>query len=171
MFNFGDGAVAGCSSGRRPATSCSMHGITDGSFSLQVRCLRRPAFGAERWLSVPRRRRPRRDEDGLDKVSLKNFVAAARGAVERSGASLADVGYLCGIHMKAPDAPALLEGSGWTSRAPRTYDDTGHMSGVDPLFALDRYRACGRADQGRARALARPPAPATPGRRLSTVGR
>ena len=39
-------------------------------------------------------------KDGLDEVSLANFVAAARGALERSGATLDDVGYLCGIHMK-----------------------------------------------------------------------
>ncbi len=37
---------------------------------------------------------------GLDEVSLSNFVAAAEGALARSGATLADVSYLCGIHMK-----------------------------------------------------------------------
>ena len=46
MFNFGDGAVAGLlikDGGRNELLGC--HGITDGSFSLQVKV---PAAGASR---------------------------------------------------------------------------------------------------------------------------
>ena len=51
---------------------------------------------------------PAQMKDGLDAVSLPNFVAAARGALERSGARLEDVSLLCGIHMKRSMHEAIL---------------------------------------------------------------
>jgi 3-oxoacyl-[acyl-carrier-protein] synthase-3 len=85
---------------------------------------------------------------GLDQVSLANFVAAARGAVERSGATLADVEYLCGIHMKPSMHRALVAGLGLDESRAAYLDDTGHMSGVDPLFALDRAARAGELRDG-----------------------
>jgi 3-oxoacyl-[acyl-carrier-protein] synthase-3 len=149
MFNFGDGAVAGLlvkDGGRNEVLGC--HGITDGSFSLQVKVPSGGSVapnGGYRFLDVAD---PAAMKDGLDKVSLKNFVAAARGAVERSGASLADVGYLCGIHMKPSMHRALLEELGLDESRASYLDDTGHMSGVDPLFALDRAARAGALTKG-----------------------
>jgi 3-oxoacyl-[acyl-carrier-protein] synthase-3 len=149
MFNFGDGAVAGLlvkDGGRNEVLGC--HGITDGSFSLQVKVPSGGSVspnGGYRFLDVAD---PVAMKDGLDKVSLKNFVAAARGAVERSGASLADVGYLCGIHMKPSMHRALLEELGLDESRAAYLDDTGHMSGVDPLFALDRAARAGALTKG-----------------------
>jgi 3-oxoacyl-[acyl-carrier-protein] synthase-3 len=149
MFNFGDGAVAGLlvkDGGRNEVLGC--HGITDGSFSLQVKVPSGGSVapnGGYRFLDVAD---PAAMKDGLDKVSLKNFVAAARGAVERSGASLADVGYLCGIHMKPSMHRALLEELGLDESRAAYLDDTGHMSGVDPLFALDRAARAGALTKG-----------------------
>jgi 3-oxoacyl-[acyl-carrier-protein] synthase-3 len=149
MFNFGDGAVAGLlvkDGGRNELLGC--HGITDGSFSLQVKVPSGGSVapnGGYRFLDVAD---PAAMKDGLDKVSLKNFVAAARGAVERSGASLADVGYLCGIHMKPSMHRALLEELGLDESRAAYLDDTGHMSGVDPLFALDRAARAGALTKG-----------------------
>src|SRR5205823_11409903 len=108
MFNFGDGAVAGLlekDGGRNALLGC--HGITDGSFSLQVKVPSGGSVspnGGYRFLDVAD---PTAMKDGLDQISLANFVAAARGALERSGATPADVGYLCGIHMK-PSMHRLL---------------------------------------------------------------
>jgi 3-oxoacyl-[acyl-carrier-protein] synthase III len=139
MFNFGDGAVAGLlekDGGRNELLGC--HGITDGSFSLQVKV---PAGGSVspnggyRFLDVAD---PAAMKTGLDVVSLPNFVAAARGALERSGATPADVGYLCGIHMKPSMHRALVEALGLDPSRAAYLDNTGHMSGVDPLLALDR---------------------------------
>jgi 3-oxoacyl-[acyl-carrier-protein] synthase-3 len=144
MFNFGDGAVAGLlvkDGGRNELLGC--HGITDGSFSLQVKVPSGGSVspnGGYRFLDVAD---PAAMKDGLDKISLKNFVAAARGAVERSGASLVDVGYLCGIHMKPSMHRAVLEELGLDESRAAYLDDTGHMSGVDPLFALDRAARAG----------------------------
>jgi len=91
--------------------------------------------GGYRYLDVAD---PASMKDGLDKVSLANFVAAARGAVERSGAELSDVGYLCGIHMKPSMHRALAAELGLDESRAAYLDDTGHMSGVDPLLAFDR---------------------------------
>jgi 3-oxoacyl-[acyl-carrier-protein] synthase III len=139
MFNFGDGAVAGLlvkDGGRNELLGC--HGITDGSFSLQVMLPSGGSVspdGGYRYLDVAD---PASMKEGLDRVSLANFVAAARGAVERSGAALADVGYLCGIHMKPSMHRTLVAELGLDESRAAYLDDTGHMSGVDPLLALDR---------------------------------
>ncbi len=149
MFNFGDGAVAGLlvkDGGRNELLGC--HGITDGSFSLQVKVPSGGSVapnGGYRFLDVAD---PAAMKDGLDEVSLENFVAAARGAVERSGASLAEIGYLCGIHMKPSMHRALLEELGLDESRAAYLDDTGHMSGVDPLFALDRAARAGALTEG-----------------------
>ncbi len=87
-------------------------------------------------------------KQGLDEVSLANFVAAARGAVERSAATLADVGYLCGIHMKPSMHRALVAALGLDESRAAYLDDTGHMSGVDPLLALDRAARAGELADG-----------------------
>jgi 3-oxoacyl-[acyl-carrier-protein] synthase III len=139
MFNFGDGAVAGLlvkDGARNAVLGC--HGITDGAFSLQVKVPSGGSVspnGGYRYLDVAD---PASMKDGLDKVSLDNFVAAARGAVERSGAQLSDIGYLCGIHMKPSMHRALVTELGLDESRAAYLDDTGHMSGVDPLLALDR---------------------------------
>ena len=145
MFNFGDGAVAGllaADADRNVLLGC--HGITDGSFSLQVKV---PAGGSVEppsHATVEGRRHfldvadPAQMKNGLDDVSLSNFVAAAEGAVARSGASLADVSYVCGIHMKRSMHEAIAGALGVPLDRVSYLDDTGHMSGVDPLLGLDR---------------------------------
>ena len=64
---------------------------------------------------------PAQMKGGLDEVSLPNFVAAAEGALARSGATLADVSYLCGIHMKRSMHDGDRRGArACRSSAPRT---------------------------------------------------
>ncbi len=149
MFNFGDGAVAGLlvkDGDRNELLGC--HGITDGSLSLQVKVPSGGSVspnGGYRFLDVDD---PREMKDVLDRISLANFVAAAAGALERSGATLADVGYLCGIHMKPSMHRALLAEFGVDESRAAYLDDTGHMSGVDPLLALDRAARAGELHDG-----------------------
>ena len=149
MFNFGDGAVAGLlekNGGRNELLGC--HGITDGSFSLQVKVPSGGSVspnGGYRYLDVAD---PSEMKAGLDQVSLQNFVAAARGALERSGATPADVGYLCGIHMKPSMHRLLVHELGLDASRAAYLDDTGHMSGVDPLLALDRAARNGDLHDG-----------------------
>jgi len=155
MFNFGDGAVAGLlvADAERNLVLGS-HAITDGSFALQVKV---PAGGSVEPPSpktVTNGRHlldvadPADMKSGLDDVSLPNFVAVARGAVERSGARLADVSYLCGIHMKRSMHEAIVEALGVAPSRAAYLDDTGHMSGVDPLLGLDRAARAGEIDDG-----------------------
>jgi 3-oxoacyl-[acyl-carrier-protein] synthase-3 len=152
MFNFGDGAVAGLVTRDAPHEVLGAHAVTDGSFSLQVKV---PAGGSVEPASaetVAGRRHyldvadPAQMKNGLDRVSLPNFVAAARGALERSNASLEDVSLLCGIHMKRSMHEAILGELG-VERAVYL-DDTGHMSGVDPLLGLDRAGRAGELAAG-----------------------
>ena len=152
MFNFGDGAVAGLLTRDGPHELLGCHAITDGSFSLQGKV---PAGGSVEPASaesVAGRRHfldvadPAEMKGGLDEVSLPNFVEAARGALERSGATLEDVDYLCGIHMKRSMHDAIVEALGGPRAA--YLDDTGHMSGVDSLLALDRAHRAGEVEQG-----------------------
>ncbi len=152
MFNFGDGAVAGLLTRDGGHELCGAHAITDGSFSLQVKV---PAGGSVEPASaetVAGRRHfldvadPAQMKGGLDEVSLPNFVAAARGALASCGASQDEIAYLCNIHMKRSMHDAIVGELG----SPRaTYlDDTGHMSGVDPLLALDRISRAGELQAG-----------------------
>jgi 3-oxoacyl-[acyl-carrier-protein] synthase III len=149
MFNFGDGAVAALL--RRDAPENELlgcHALTDGSLSLQVKV---PSAGSVDWnggyrfLDV--------DDPGamkarLDEVSLTNFVRAAEGALARSSSTLADVSFLCGLHMKRSMHEALLGVLGVPPERAVYLDDTGHMSGVDPLLALDRAARAGRLADG-----------------------
>ena len=155
MFNFGDGAVAGLlATDTHKNLLLGSHAITDGSFSLQVKVPGGGSVEPPSHASVDGRRHyldvadPELMKGGLDEVSLPNFVAAAEGAVARSGATLADVSYVCGIHMKRSMHEAILTALGVSLERASYLDDTGHMSGVDPLLGLDRAVAGGIVRDG-----------------------
>ena len=155
MFNFGDGAVAGLlEADARQNLVLASHAVTDGSFALQVKV---PAGGSVEPASIESvnaRRHyldvadPEQMKNGLDDVSLANFVEAARGAVERSGERLESVSYLCGIHMKRSMHDAIVAALGVDPGRVSYLDDTGHMSGVDPLLGLDRAARAGELAAG-----------------------
>jgi 3-oxoacyl-[acyl-carrier-protein] synthase-3 len=148
MFNFGDGAVAGLLAGDAGRNEVlGSHAITNGTYSLQVKV---PGGGSVdpdgyRFLDVAD---PAAMKGGLDAESLPNFVAAARGALERSGLGLADVSLVCPLHTKRSMFEALLSELGMREDQAVYLDDTGHMSGVDSLLGLDRAVRGGRVDDG-----------------------
>jgi 3-oxoacyl-[acyl-carrier-protein] synthase-3 len=148
MFTFGDGAVAGLLVGDPQRNEVlGAHAITDGSFSLQVKVPRGGSVDPDGYafLDVAD---PAALKEGLDAVSLSNFVAAARGALERSGASLDEVSFLCPLHMKRSMFDALLGALGVSAGRATYLDDTGHMSGVDTLFGVDRAARNGSLADG-----------------------
>ena len=98
--------------------------------------------------TVPGSTDPSAMKNGLDDVSLPNFVAAARGALERSGLGLDDISYVCGIHMKRSMHDAIVDALGVEPARASYLDDTGHMSGVDPLLGLDRAVRGGEVGDG-----------------------
>jgi len=148
MFNFGDGAVAGLLVGGIERNQVlGSHAITNGAYSLQVKV---PGAGSVepegyRYLDV---QDPTEMKDGLDQESLPNFVAAARGAAERSGLALGDIDFVCPLHTKRSMFEALLSELGLSEEQAVYLDDTGHMSGVDTLLALDRAVRDGRVTDG-----------------------
>lgn len=154
-YNFGDGAVAGLLV-RDHARNLVLgsHTVTDGSFALEVKV---PAGGSVEPAShatVAARRHhldvrdPQEMRMGLEPVSLPNFLAVAEGALKRSGATLRDVSYYCGIHMKRSAHEAIVAALDVDPARAPYLDDTGHMSGVDPLLALDRAARVGELRDG-----------------------
>jgi 3-oxoacyl-[acyl-carrier-protein] synthase-3 len=149
MFNFGDGAVAAllrADAGANELLGCD--GLSDGSLALQVKV---PSGGSVDWnggyrfLDVAD---PATMKARLDDVSLPNFVRAAEGALARSGLTLTDVDFLCALHMKRSMHDALVAALGVDPARTVYLDDTGHMSGVDPLLALDRATRAGAVAAG-----------------------
>jgi len=149
MFNFGDGAVAMLlERDARANELLASYAITDGSLSLQVKVPSGGSVdmnGGYRFLDVAD---PAAMKARLDEVSLPNFVRAAEGALERSGATLADVDFLCGLHMKRSMHDELVTALGVDPERTVYLDDTGHMSGVDPLLGLDRAAREGQLHDG-----------------------
>jgi 3-oxoacyl-[acyl-carrier-protein] synthase III len=155
MFNFGDGAAAALllADARRNVLLGS-HAITDGSLSLQVKV---PAGGSAEpasATSVAGRRHflavanPEKMKRTLDAVSLPNFVAVARRALEQSGLNPNGDLYLCGMHMKRSMHAAICAALGVPLERATYLDDTGHVSGADPLIGLDRARRAGAVTDG-----------------------
>jgi 3-oxoacyl-[acyl-carrier-protein] synthase-3 len=149
MFSFGDGAVAGLllrDSVENELLGC--HAITDGSLALQVKVPRGGSVHANDGYGYLDVEDPGAMKERLDATSLRNFVAAAEGALERSGARLEDVSYLCGIHTKRSMHDTIVGALGVDPARAAYLDDTGHMSGVDPLLALDRAARAGELAEG-----------------------
>ena len=137
MFNFGDGAVAALLVRDHPDNEVlGSHAITEGSFSLQVKV---PGGGSAepdneyRFLDVLN---PWEMKDRLDPISLPNFVTAA------------EVDFVCPLHTKRSMLTALLGELGMRQDQAIYLDDTGHMSGIDPLLGLDRAARDGRLHDG-----------------------
>jgi 3-oxoacyl-[acyl-carrier-protein] synthase-3 len=148
MFNFGDGAVAGLVVGDTSRNEVlGAHAITNGAYSLQVKVPGGGSVdpGGYPFLDV---QDPAEMKGGLDQESLPNFVAAARGAAERSGLELADIAFVCPLHTKRSMFLTLLGELGMREDQAVYLDDTGHMSGVDPLLGLDRAVRDGRVRDG-----------------------
>ena len=84
--------------------------------------------------------------DSYGAVSEQTALEMATGALARSGTDHADL--LCCIHLKRSLHDALVKELGLSPDRAVYLDDTGHMSGVDPLLALDRAARAGRVRPG-----------------------
>jgi 3-oxoacyl-[acyl-carrier-protein] synthase III len=150
MFNFGDGAVAALLVKDGPENELLGSAmLTDGSLALQVMV---PDGGSvdgtvdgQPFLDVAD---PAGMKARLDAVSLPNFLRVAEEALAGSSARLDDITYLCVIHMKRSMHDAIVTALGVDPARAAYLDDTGHMSGVDPLFALDRAARAGELADG-----------------------
>jgi len=155
MFTFGDGAVAVLLQrglARNEVLGSALH--TDGSFAGQVRV---PGGGSVHPAShetVDKRMHyldvadPSDMKRRLDPITLKNFLAVATEALDRSGYELGDVDLVLPIHMKRSIHRALLAELGVEEERSVYLDRNGHMSAVDPLFSLALAREAGRLRDG-----------------------
>jgi 3-oxoacyl-[acyl-carrier-protein] synthase-3 len=155
MFGFGDGAVAALlARGDGPAQVLGSHAVTDGSLSLTVKVPVGGSIapygsdGAATGRAMLDVADPAWMKQRLDSRSLPNFVEVAQQALRRSGASLADVSFVFPIHVKRSMHRQLLAALGVPEAHSVYLEDTGHMSGVDPLFAMDRAVRAGRLNRG-----------------------
>jgi 3-oxoacyl-[acyl-carrier-protein] synthase-3 len=154
-FNFGDGAAAALVR-RGPVGHLilSSAALTDGSFADSVFVpaggSRHPASAetVERgmhYLDVPD---PLGMKSRLDPVSLDRFVEVARRAVEASGFTLDEIGFLAPLHMKRSIYDALLEALGLAPRQSFYLEDFGHMSAIDPFVIMAEAETRGLVDKG-----------------------
>lgn len=148
MLNFGDGAVAVLL--RRDHKENLILGsslLTDGSFADDVGSpggSLRPEVG-RLWLDVED---PEEMKRRLDPITVKNFLKVTREAVERSGHDIDDIDLLLPIHFKRSLQQAILLELGLSELQTIYLDHYGHMSAVDPLFALSIAREQGRVKPG-----------------------
>jgi 3-oxoacyl-[acyl-carrier-protein] synthase-3 len=155
MFNFGDGAAGALITRDHPRNELlSSAMVTDGRLALQVKV---PAGGSvepssretvgngRHFLDVADTSEMK---ERLDSTSLQNFATVAEEALERSGHSLGDVSWVCGIHMKRSMYERLIDALGVAEERAPYLDDTGHMSGVDPVLALDRLSRARKLQDG-----------------------
>jgi 3-oxoacyl-[acyl-carrier-protein] synthase-3 len=159
MFNFGSGASAAVIE-RDPGdrTRARVHesaAVTDGSFADDVVM---PAGGSEHppsrdtldrglhHLTVPD---PEGMKERLGEVSLSNFLSVADRALERSGLSRGDLGFVALVHMKRSFTELLFDRLGLDLGADGFYlDEYGHVQSADQIIALDEGLARGRVEPG-----------------------
>jgi 3-oxoacyl-[acyl-carrier-protein] synthase-3 len=86
--------------------------------------------------------------DRLAEISLPNFVRTIREAVERSGASLADLRFLGISQMKRSFWLQILDALGLTPEQSVYLEDHGHVQSVDQALALELGLAQGKVKPG-----------------------
>lgn len=86
--------------------------------------------------------------DRLGTVSLPNFVKVIDQAVERSGASRAEIAFLAVTHMKPSFHHELLRTLGLRDDQAIYLDDYGHIQSVDQALALKLAHERGLLDDG-----------------------
>jgi 3-oxoacyl-[acyl-carrier-protein] synthase-3 len=84
----------------------------------------------------------------LAEISLPNFVRTIREAVERSGATVADIGFLGISQMKRSFWLEILDALSLTPEQSVYMEDYGHVQSVDQVLALELGVQQGRVRPG-----------------------
>lgn len=156
MFNFGAGG--GAMLLKKGATKNLILGasaITDGSLSETVVITRRPDAIGEGEPEAVGDLRGRLDVTNttymakrLGDVSMPNFVRVIREAVERSGATLADIDFLGITHTKNSFQDDILDALGLSPEQSVSLHDYGHIQSVDQVLAIELGLAQGKIKHG-----------------------
>lgn len=155
LFSLADGGSALVLRRGHPANHiCASSFITDGALSEDVTI---PAGGTRLPASpttlADNRHTfhvadPARLKAGLDDVSESRFVQVVREAVERSGATLADVDFLAINHMKPSTHRRILSMLGLREEQSLYLADYGHIGAPDQILALELASNAGRLRDG-----------------------
>lgn len=155
MFNFGDGAAAVVLErdlGRNVILESSM--IVDGQFSTDVYvpgigCVNRDKIDVMSFEDRHLRVRDLQDmKTRLDPVTLDNFCKVMDQAVERSGYTNADVGFVAPICMKKSMLVGLLNHFNLTEEKSFLLEDYGHCQSADCFLSIEEGLRHGRLNDG-----------------------
>ncbi|MBX0329404.1 3-oxoacyl-ACP synthase [Oscillochloris sp. ZM17-4] len=128
--------------------------LCDGSFSLDVVI---PAGGTvepitPEAIEAGRNMLDVTDPEGmkrrLDGLSMGNFLAVIDGALERSGRSRADIGYLNILHMKRSAHDFVLRELGLREEQSCYLSETGHVGQQDQMISIQKGLETGRLRDG-----------------------
>ncbi|WP_027718890.1 3-oxoacyl-ACP synthase [Desulfovirgula thermocuniculi] len=73
----------------------------------------------------------------LDEVSMPNFLRVIREAVEESGYTVKDIGYLCILHMKRSAHEYILSQLGLPPEKAIYLEEYGHIGQIDQVLSLE----------------------------------
>lgn len=155
MFNFGDGAAAAVLErdlGRNAILETAM--IVDGQFATDVSvpgigCVNREDMDNLTYEDRHLRVRDLQDmKVRLDPITLGNFFKAMDLAVERSGYTTNEVGFVAPICMKKSMLVGLLNHFGLTEENSFLLDEYGHCQSADCYLAIEEGLRHGRLHDG-----------------------
>ena len=155
MFNFGDGAAAAVLErdlGRNEILETAM--IVDGRFATDVYvpgigCVNRDKIDDMTYEDRHLRVRDLKDmKVRLDPITLGNFCKVMDTAVERSGYTNDQVGFLAPICMKKSMLIGLLDHFGLSEEKSFLLEDYGHCQSADCFLALEEGMRHGRLQDG-----------------------
>lgn len=155
MFNFGDGAAAVVLErdlGRNVILESAM--IVDGRFATDVYvpgigCVNRDRIDEMSYEDRHLRVRDLKDmKVRLDPITLDNFCKVMDMAVERSGYTNADVGFMAPICMKKSMLLGLLGHFGLPEEKSFLLDQYGHCQSADCFLAIEEGLRHGRLQDG-----------------------
>ena len=84
----------------------------------------------------------------LGETSLPNFIRVIREAVEKSGATMRDIGFMGIVHMKRSFYKEILAECGVSEEKSVYLEDYGHIQSVDQAVALQLGLAQGKIKDG-----------------------
>ena len=128
--------------------------LVDGSFSLDVIV---PAGGTMQPISAQALREHRNklevpDPEGmkqrLDKLSMQNFLRVIDMALEQSGYTRADIGYLNILHMKRSAHDFVLKELGLRDDQTFYLNEFGHLGQQDQMVSIQKGLETGRLKAG-----------------------
>jgi len=87
-------------------------------------------------------------KDRLNEVSLPNWYYCIDRALEKSGLTRKDLGYLAALHFKYSQHKAMLESLGLTEEQSIYLKNYGHMGQIDQILSLHLALEQGKVKDG-----------------------